>query len=113
MVPSVADAADLCQVGLTKDSEMGPLDALWHLLNLFGPALGTGLIAAVLAKLLWRRDLKAVPWRRLALWGCAAAAGVTLAGLVVFGRDGRMATYGAMVAAIALALWWRGFMRPR
>jgi len=32
-------------------------------------------------------------------------------GLVVFGRDGRMATYGLLVAATALALWWRGFVR--
>ena len=31
---------------------MGPLDATWHLLNFFAPALGTGLIAADLAKLL-------------------------------------------------------------
>jgi len=28
---------------------------------------------------------------------------------VVFGRDGRMATYAGMVLASAGALWWRGF----
>ena len=32
---------------------MGPLDALWHLLNFFAPALGVGLITAVLARLVW------------------------------------------------------------
>ena len=32
-------------------------------------------------------------------------------GLVLGGRDGRMATYGAMVAVAALTLWWRGFVR--
>jgi hypothetical protein len=92
---------------------MGPLDALWHLLNLFVPAVATGLLAAAAAKLLWRRELAPVPWSRLA--GPAALAGsvVTLAGLVVFGRDGRMATYGAMVLATALTLWWRGFLRRR
>jgi hypothetical protein len=38
-----------------------------------------------------------------------AAAAVVLLGLVVFGRDGRMATYAGMVLATAGALWWRGF----
>jgi hypothetical protein len=88
---------------------MGPLDALWHLSNLFLPALALGALAAALAKLLWRRELGAVSWRRLAWPACAAAAVVTLAGLVVFGRDGRMATYAGMVVACALSLWWRGF----
>ena len=90
---------------------MGPLDALWHLANLFGPAIGLGLIATALAKVLWRRDLRAVPWRSLAQWAVAGNALVTLAGLVLLGRDGRMATYGAMVLATTAALWWRG-VRP-
>ncbi|MEK8053477.1 hypothetical protein AACH10_24685 [Ideonella sp. DXS22W] len=90
---------------------MGPIDAFWHLLNLFGPAIGLGLIAPSLAKLLWRRELAAVPWRVLAQWVSGAGAGVTLAGLAVFGRDGRMATYAALVLATAAALWWRGFFR--
>jgi hypothetical protein len=92
---------------------MGPLDAAWHLLNLFLPAVGTAMLAAAFAKLAWRRELGAVPWRSLALAAAAGAALVTLAGLVVFGRDGKMATYGAMVIAIAVMLWWRGFLRRR
>ena len=88
---------------------MGPLDAFWHLANLFVPAAALGAVAAGLAKLLWRRELATVGWRRLAAPACLACAGVTLAGLVIFGRDGKMATYGAMVAACALTLWWRGF----
>ena len=92
---------------------MGPLDALWHLLNLFVPAVATALLAAAGAKLLWRRDLASVPWQRLAWPAALAASTVTVAGLVVFGRDGRMATYGAMVLATALTLWWRGFAHRR
>ena len=88
---------------------MGPLDAFWHLANLFLPALGLGAIAAALAKLLWRRELAAVAWRRLAGPAALAAAGVTAVGLVLFGRDGKMATYAAMVVACALMLWWRGW----
>ena len=89
---------------------MGPIDAFWHLLNFFGPALGLGLITPLFAKLLWRRALKSVAWTRLALWATLACAAVAVAGLVVFGHDGKMATYAAMVGVCALALWWAGFV---
>ena len=88
---------------------MGPLDAFWHLANLFLPALGLGAIAAAGAKLLWRRELAAVPWSRLAWPAALAGAVVTAAGLVLFGRDGKMATYAAMVVACALMLWRQGW----
>ena len=88
---------------------MGPLDATWHLLNLFGPAIGLGLIAPALAKLLWRNELRAVPWLALVRWVTGADALVIVAGLVVFGRDGKMATYAALVLSTALLLWWRGW----
>ncbi|MDT7837502.1 hypothetical protein [Aquabacterium sp. OR-4] len=92
---------------------MGPIDAFWHLLNLFGPAIGMGLIAPTLAKLLWRSALRSVPWRELAGWTAAVCAAVLLAGLVVFGRDGRMTTYVALVLATAAVLGWRGFIARR
>ncbi len=88
---------------------MAPLDALWHLGNLFVPALSLGILSAALAKLMWLRDLRDVPWQRLAVPACTVAALVTVAGLVAFGRDGKTGTYGAMVAGCALVLWWRGF----
>jgi hypothetical protein len=75
------------------------------------PALGVAVLAASMAKLIWRRDLTAVPWHGLVLWAAGAGAVVLIAGLVVFGRDGKMVTYAALVAASALALWWVGFMR--
>ena len=90
---------------------MGPLDVAWHLLNLIAPALGLGLLSSTATKLIWRRALAAVAWRRLLLASGGAAAGVTLAGLVVFGRDGRMATYALMVLAVAAALGWTGLRR--
>ncbi len=92
---------------------MGPLDALWHLLNFFGPALGVGLLATGLVKLLWYRELKSVSFQTLALWSVAVGAMVSIAGLVVFGRDGRMATYGALVLAVAVTLGWRGRLLGR
>jgi NADH:ubiquinone oxidoreductase subunit 2 (subunit N) len=88
---------------------MGPLDAVWHVCNLFVSALALAALTAAAAKLLWRRELAGLAWRRLAAWSALANAGVVLAGLVVFGRDGKMATYAAMVAVCALTLWWLGF----
>ena len=90
---------------------MGPLDALGHLINLLVPAAMLGALAAALAKLLWRRELAAMGWLRLALPAGAMGMLATLAGLVVFGRDGKMATYAGMVLACTLTLWWQGF-RP-
>lgn len=88
---------------------MGPLDALGHLFNLFVPALGLGALTAAAAKLIWRRELAALSWLRLAVPACVASALVVLAGLALFARDGKMATYGGMVVACAFTLWWRGF----
>jgi len=39
---------------------MGPVDAFWHLSNLFLPALLLGALAAAMAKLVWRRELGSV-----------------------------------------------------
>lgn len=90
---------------------MGPVDALWHLLNFFLPSVGLALLSAALAKLVWRRELKAARWWALA-WPAALLSALTaLAGLVAFGQDGRMATYGAMVLVCAVTLWWRAFLR--
>jgi hypothetical protein len=88
---------------------MGPLDALWHLGNLLAVAVMTGVLCAVGVKLLWRRELAAVSWRALLLYAVACSCIVTLAGLAITGRDGRMGTYAAMVLLNALTLWWRGF----
>jgi len=91
---------------------LDPIDAVWHLLNFFGPALGLGLITPLFAKLLWRHALKGVAWTRLAVLVSLACAAVAVAGLVVFGHDGKMATYAAMVGVCALTLWWFGFGAP-
>lgn len=88
---------------------MGPWDALIHLVNFFLPALGVGWIAALLCKLLWSARLRGVGLLRLA--GRAAGAGgvALVGGLVLFGHDGKMATYAALVLAAAVALLWTGW----
>ena len=92
---------------------MGPLDVFWHMLHLVLPALLTAMVAAGLSKLLWRHELRQVSWARLAAWGAGAGALALVGGLVVFGRDGRMATYGVMVLCNAIALGWAGWGRRR
>jgi hypothetical protein len=90
---------------------MGPLDAIWHTLNFFAPALGVAVLAASVAKLLWRHELASVRWHRLALWSAIAGMAALVGGLVAFGRDGKMITYGGLVVATAVALWLAGFVR--
>jgi hypothetical protein len=93
---------------------VGPVDVFWHLLNFFAPAFGVGLLTPLMAKLLWRRGLSGVGWPQLAIWATGCSALVLTLGLIYFGSDGKMATYGAMLVACALSLWWVGFgMRRR
>ena len=92
---------------------MNPLDALWHLLNFVFPAFGVALLASAAAKLLWRTELAGVRWRRLFFHAAAAGCAALVGGVIVFGRDGRIASYAALVLASALALWWTGFAARR
>lgn len=88
---------------------MGPVDVIWHVLNFFAPALGLGTLAAAGAKLLWRSELGSVSWRKLARDCILVCAAMLALGLLMWSRDGRMATYAAMVVACAVMLWWRIF----
>lgn len=85
---------------------MQATDAFWHLANFFAPALMLGAMASTTARLLWRREFAA--GRGLRLWAgssCAAAL-ASVTGLLVFGHDGKMLTYAAMVLAFATVLGW-------
>lgn len=84
-----------------------------HLAAFLAAPVVIGGFAAALARLVWRAELAAAGVLRLWLWASTACAAAAAGGLIVFGRDGRMATYAAMVLACAAALWWRGFRRPR
>ena len=92
---------------------MGPLDTFWHLSNFFLPALAVGAVSAAVAKLLWRRQLKVVTLRVLSLWAIGACALALVAGLLVFGRDGRLESYAFMLLVCTASLWWKGLRRGR
>jgi hypothetical protein len=87
---------------------MGPLDALWHFLNFIAPAWGVSLLAAALVKLLWWRGLRQVSMASLVLTSSLAGMAMLVVGLVWFGHDGRMATYGLLLLSTTLVLWWKG-----
>ena len=92
---------------------MGPSDIISHLLSFAAPALALALVVLFAARVLLPRQRALLSW--WAQLGVNAAVGVTVLalGLWHFGVDGKMATYAALVVAVALAQWvgiagWRG-----
>lgn len=88
---------------------MGFLDVLIHLANFLLPALAMALLLPSLARLLWWRKLSGVSWALMARRVAWVSLAVLAGGLLLLGRDGAMATYAALVAGGALAVWWTGF----
>ncbi|MGE0330741.1 MAG: hypothetical protein AB7P37_08600 [Ramlibacter sp.] len=87
---------------------MGPLDLLLHLLNFIAPALVTGTALALWARFVLRaRTAKLSLQAQIAINSVAGVA-VLVAGLWYFGRDGKMATYAALVVACGLSQWLAG-----
>ncbi|MDM7456547.1 MAG: hypothetical protein P3W97_004660 [Tepidimonas sp.] len=86
---------------------MDALTLLFHLLNLLLPAWGLAVGLALL--LAWRGSARG-RWRaglRHGVWLGVCGSTVLIAGLVLSGRDGRMATYAALVAVMGLVAAWR------
>lgn len=84
---------------------MTPLSVFAHLAGFVAPALGVGF-------LLWaglRIRRKGRPGfgsaMQLSLL-CVAGIGMLLAGLILFGRDGKIATYAALVLVQGTLAWW-------
>ena len=84
---------------------LSPIDAFWHLSNLFAPAWIVAALMALFIKLLWRREFKTLAWRRLALWGAAGGSLAAIVALALLGRDGKMLGYGLMLVGISLPQW--------
>lgn len=85
---------------------MSPLDAFWHLANLFAPAWGLAALLAAAIKLAWWREAKQTAWRRLWGWGSAGGVAAVLLSLMLLERDGKMAGYALLVLGVALPQWW-------
>jgi hypothetical protein len=84
---------------------MPPLDLIDHLLNFIAPALAVALVLALLARWMFGRDAAAPGfWVQLAINFLAGVAALS-AGLWYFGRDGKMATYAALVLVCGSVQW--------
>lgn len=84
---------------------MGLLDALNHLLNFVAPAAVVAVLLASTGRFI-RSKTPVVH----SLYACVAllfivGVAVLAAGLVVWGRDGKMLTYAALVVACASCQW--------
>jgi hypothetical protein len=85
---------------------MGPLDLLYHVLNFAAPALAVGVLLAVLTPFFMEnRPVAPVRTVQAAINTVAGAVALGL-GLWFFGRDGKMASYAAMVVASATSQWF-------
>ncbi len=84
---------------------MGFLAALYHLLNFFAPALGLALGLVVGARFVMPAAPRASAWWVQAAVNFAVGCGVLLGGLWWFGRDGKLATYAALVGLCACCQW--------
>jgi ABC-type enterochelin transport system permease subunit len=84
---------------------MSLLGLLDHLLNFLAPALVVGLLVAALAPVLVKKARPHHSWLIQTAINSVACLLTLLAGLVLFGHDGKMATYAAMVLACASSQW--------
>ncbi len=85
---------------------MGPLDLLNHLLNFAAPALLVAGLLAFLAPVFMRNKAPARTRSAQAAINFVVGLLALLVGLVFFGRDGKMASYAALVLAVASSQWW-------
>ena len=84
---------------------MGPLDLLLHLLGFVLPALVVGVMMVFLGRIFMSKPPSAPVWWLQAALNLVVGVMVLVAGMVFFGRDGKMATYAALVLAIASSQW--------
>lgn len=84
---------------------MGFLDLFLHLLSFGAPAFAVGLGVALAARVVMPRQPSARSWWGQAALNSVAGLVVLTAGLWHFGVDGKMATYTALLVAVASCQW--------
>jgi hypothetical protein len=85
---------------------MSTLDLLNHMLNFAAPAPAVALLLALASRFVLARRARAYGLGVQVLVNALAGLAALLGGLVLFGNDGKMASYGALVLACASSQWW-------
>ncbi len=86
---------------------MGPYEQLIHLLNFVAPAWCLGLLCALAARGMVRLGLPRAIWRLRTQVAVHAVLGMAVlwGGLALWGVDGKMASWGALVVVCASTQW--------
>ena len=84
---------------------MGSLDLFFHLLGFVAPAVAVALLVAAAARVLMPLRSAGYSWWAQAAINSIVGVLVLAAGLWYYGVDGKMATYSALVAAVASCQW--------
>lgn len=84
---------------------MGFLDLLLHLLGFTAPAIAVSVLVALAGRKLVPRRPGSRSWGAQAMVNSIVGILVLAAGLWHFGVDGKMATYAALVVAVASCQW--------
>ena len=79
-------------------------DVFWHVTNFLLPAWALSLGITAWGSTQFRRQTQ-IRWIWRWLINASAGMGVLVAGLVLTGNDGKMATYGALVLVCASVEW--------
>jgi len=85
---------------------MGPLDLLNHLLNFVAPALFLGISIGLIARVFTRKTPARLALCKQMVFNVVVGVAALAGGLVIFGRDGKMASYAALVISCATSQWW-------
>jgi hypothetical protein len=87
---------------------LGPFDIADHLLSFAAPAFAVALLVTLAAPWFLPRRPRRLGWGARFAIAFAAGLAVLAAGLWFFGHDGKMATYAALVLAVATTEWLAG-----
>jgi len=76
-----------------------------HAFNFIAPALGVAAWITLVHPLVWRQESSWKHWKKKFVLNSLAGCVMLLLGLLLFGQDGKMISYTAMVLASASSQW--------
>lgn len=84
---------------------MGALDPIYHLMNFLAPALAVGGLLTLVGSFILGKRAGAPVWIAQAAINFVAGSLAMGVGLWFFGRDGKMASYAALLVVATTSQW--------